>query len=59
MIHRGNCNEYSKNMNFRLQKRVARILTGNFDFINVRVQDIINELEWQTLEQRKNIMFHL
>ncbi len=49
----GNCNEYSKNMIFRLQKRAARIVTGNFDFIYVRGQDIMNELGWQTLEQRK------
>ncbi len=31
-----NCNEYSKNVIFRLQKRAARIVTENFDFINVR-----------------------
>ncbi len=40
-------------MIFRLQKRAVRILTWNFDFINVRGQDIMNELGWQTLEQRK------
>ncbi len=56
----GNCNEYSKNMICRLQKRVARIVTGNFDFMKrSRGQDIINELGWQTLEQRKNTMSHL
>ncbi len=49
----GNCNEYSKNMIFLLQKRAVRIVTGNVDFINVRGQDIMNELGWQTLEQRK------
>ncbi len=42
----GNCNEYSKNMIFRLRKRAARIVTRNFDFINVRGQDIMNELGW-------------
>ncbi len=40
-------------MIFRLQKRAARIVTWYFDFINVRGQDIKNELGWQTLEQRK------
>ncbi len=40
----GNYNEYSKNMIFRLHKRAARIVTGNFDFINVRGQGIMNEL---------------
>ncbi len=54
-----NRNEYCNNMIFRLQKRAARIVMGSFDFINVRGQDIMNELEWQTLEQRKNTMFHL
>ncbi len=48
-----NCKEYSKNMIFLLQKRAARLVTGNFDFIHVRGQDIMNELGWQTLEQRK------
>ncbi len=41
-------------MIFRLRNRAARIVTGNFDFINVRAQDIMNELGWQTLEQRQN-----
>ncbi len=40
-------------MTFRLQKRAARIGTGNFDFINVRDQDIMIELGWQTLDQRQ------
>ncbi len=31
-------------MIFRLKKRAARIVTGNFDFINVRGQNIMNEL---------------
>ncbi len=46
-------------MIFIVQKRAARIVTGNFDFINVRGQDIMNKLGCQTLEQRKNTMFHL
>ncbi len=55
----GNCNECSKNMIFRLQKRVALIVTVNFDFINVRGQDIMNELGWRTLEQIFFTMFNL
>ncbi len=55
----GNCNECSKNMIFRLQKRAARIVTGNFDYINVRGQDIMNELGWRTLEQIFFTMFNL
>ncbi len=31
-------------MIFRLQNRAARIVTGNFDFINVRGQDTMNKL---------------
>ncbi len=42
-----------------MQKSAARIITGNFDFINVRGQDIMNEFVWQTLNHRKNTMFHL
>ncbi len=41
-------------MIFRLQKNAAQIVTGNFDFINVRGQDIMDELGWQTLDQGKN-----
>ncbi len=40
-------------MIFRLQKRAARIVTRNCDFIYVKGQDIMNELGWQTLEQGK------
>ncbi len=46
----GNCNEYDKHVIFLLQKRAAQIVRGNFDFINVRGQYIMNELGWQTLE---------
>ncbi len=49
-----NCNEYRKNIILRLQERPAQIITGNFDFINVRGQDIMNELGWQTVDKRSN-----
>ena len=38
----------------RLQKRAARIVTGNFDFINTRGDDLIEVLKWQTLDERVN-----
>ncbi len=41
-------------MIFILKKGAARIVTGNFDLINVRGQDNMNELGWQTFDQRKN-----
>ncbi len=49
-----NCNEYSENMIFWLQKRAARIVTWNCDFIKVGGQDIMNELGWQTLDEGRN-----
>ncbi len=55
----GNCNEYNKNMIFKLKKRAAWIVTGNFDFINVRGQDIMNELGGKLWNKDKNIIFHI
>ena len=49
----GNCNEYNKNMVYRLQKRAARIVKSNFDFINVRGSDLMSNLKWQTVDSRK------
>ena len=36
----------------RLQKRAARIVTGNFDFINTCGDDLLEVLKWQTLDER-------
>jgi hypothetical protein len=38
----------------RLQNRAARIVSGNFDIINVRGIDLVKELGWQTIEERVN-----
>ena len=38
----------------RLQHRAARIVTGNRDYINTRGADLVSELGWQTIEQRRN-----
>ena len=46
--------ESNKHLVKRLQHRAARIVTGNRDYINVRGSDLLNELGWQTVEQRRD-----
>ena len=46
----------------RLQNLGARIVLGNFDYINVRGKDLVTELGWQNCEERykylvSNLMF--
>ena len=36
----------------RLQHKAARMILNNFDYINVRGHDLVNQLRWQTIEQR-------
>ena len=38
----------------RLQRRTARIITGNFDLINTRGADLMTDLGWQTLDIRRD-----
>ena len=38
----------------RLQHRAARIILRNFYYINVRGHDLVLQLGWQTLEQRRD-----
>ena len=38
----------------RLQKRAARYVTGNFDFVNSRGEDLMKDLKWSTVEQRRD-----
>ena len=38
----------------RLQNRAARIITGNFDYINVRGFELVRQLGWQPIEKRRN-----
>ena len=40
------------NMIHRLQKRAARIVCGNYDFINVRGDDLLSDLKWTPFNQR-------
>jgi hypothetical protein len=38
----------------RLQNRAARIVTGCFDFINIRGIDLVKQLKWQNMQERIN-----
>ena len=38
----------------RLQNRAARIITGNFDYINVRGIDIVKRLQWMNVIERRD-----
>ena len=50
----GYCSDANKYLVIRLQHRAARIVTGNRDYINVRGVDLVRELGWQTVDQRRN-----
>ena len=50
----GHCSDVNKSAIQRLQNRAARIILGNFDFINVRGQDLVAQLGWQTIDQRRD-----
>ena len=44
----------TKDLICRLQRRAARIITGDFDFINTRGADLMKDLGWQTLDIRRD-----
>ena len=50
----GSCSENNKYLISRLKHRAARIVTGNFDFINIRGADLLRELRWQSLDVRRD-----
>ena len=52
-----NCNEGTKQLISRLQKRAARIVKGNFDYVNIRGADLMNDLGWQTIDMRQNYFY--
>ena len=57
----GSCTEQTKDLICRLQRRAARIIAGNFDFINTRGADLMKDLGWQTLDIRRdytNVYMH-
>ena len=43
----------------RLQNRAARIITGNFDYINVRGIDIVKRLKWMNVIERRDYLVAL
>ena len=43
----------------RLQNRAARIITGNFDYINVRGIDIVKRLQWMNIIERRDYVVAL
>ena len=38
----------------RLQKRAARVVTGNFDYVNCHGMDLVRKLKWQSFQQRRD-----
>ena len=50
----GNCSVTSRKALLRLQKRAARVVSNNFEYTNCNGEDIIKQLSWQTLEQRRD-----
>ena len=50
----GYCSNTNQKLIVRLQHRAARIITNNMDYINIRGNDLVKELGWQTIEQRRN-----
>ena len=50
----GHCSEYDKSLITRVQHRAARIITGQFDYRTVRGHDLVTELRFQTIEQRRD-----
>ena len=52
----GTCSEKGMKMAQRLQNFAARIITGNYDYINFRGEDLVRQLKWQTIKERR--IFH-
>ena len=41
----------------RLHNAADRIVTGNYDCINYRGEDVVRSLKWQTIKERRH--FHM
>ena len=50
----GHCSDHNKMMIQRLQHRAARTILNNFDYKNVRGHELVKQLRWQTIEQRRD-----
>lgn len=46
--------DYNINKVQRMQNLAARIVTGNFDYVNSRGVEILKSLGWMTVKQRRN-----
>ena len=53
------CTSKGINMVQRLQSAAARIIFGNFEYVNVRGEDIVRALKWPTVyKNRKAVIPH-
>ena len=50
----GHCSEHDKSLIIRIQHRAARIITGQFDYINVRGHKLTTKLHLQSIEKRRD-----
>ena len=50
----GNGSVRNKERIQNLQNYASRIVTNNYDYVNCRGLDIVNSLNWQTFEERKD-----
>ena len=49
----GFTSQYNSSKVQRMQNRAARIITGDFDYVHVRGIDIVNNLKWMNVIQRR------
>ena len=52
----GTCTAKGINMAQRLQNAAARIISRNFDYVNVRGEDLVRTLKWPTILEKRR--FH-
>jgi len=52
----GLTSDYNLNRIQKLQNLIARTITGNYDFVNTRGADIVEELRWQDFRQRRDFL---
>ena len=50
----GYCSDANRRLIVRLQHRAARIITGNMDYVNTRGENLVKELGWQSIENRRD-----
>ena len=50
----GHCSSKSLDNLLRLQKRAARVVKSNYDYVNSYGDDLIKELKWKSFEQRRD-----